>query len=451
MARGESVETSNFFKENRQLLFGIVLVIVIPLLVVVNSIIFFRRFTNTFDLELHRRAILVGEITSSFIGNYLNDPALLKESIDKTVRSTDGLSDVELSIPQGSDLIVTASVNNERVGLRETETAAFLAWQNKRPIAYRVVDRSEGRAWAVIYPITDTDERVTAVLKMRLSTEGVEQAASKALWQSFLILTLILIVILALLIVNSRIFQYAVLYRRLREVDRAKDEFISVASHELRTPITALKWGVSLFREGKFGKLSEKSKDAAFAMERSVEHLGNLVEDLLNVSRIQQGRIEIIKSRVDISKAVSDVVEELSPLASEKGLSLAFAPSKNIFILADSRRLKEIFMNLIGNAIKYTKKGSITVAVESEKNTAVIKVKDTGLGIAPDARERLFQKFFRVINKETEEIPGTGLGLWITKALIELMNGKIYIDSIEKVGTQVTVTFPLAEEKSGKR
>lgn len=117
---------------------------------------------------------------------------------------------------------------------------------------------------------------------------------------------------------------------------------------------------------------------------------------------------------------------------------------------ADVNKLKQVLINLVGNAVKYTKTGSVTVTADAKENAVEVKVSDTGIGMSPEARERLFTKFYRISSKETQGVPGTGLGLWITKQIVELMHGKIFVDSIEGKGTQVTLLLQAVKPEAAK-
>ena len=183
----------------------------------------------------------------------------------------------------------------------------------------------------------------------------------------------------------------------------------------------------------------------------SADRLNELVEDLLNVSRIEQGRLSMNLQSVDLVPIVEGVMGELDVQAKEKSLKFVYEkPAEPLpILLVDTNRLKQILVNIFGNAIKYTPKGSVTVTTiyRSEDQKVEIKCADTGLGMTAKEREKLFQKFYRVKNEQTETIKGTGLGLWITKQLIEMMEGEINVDSIKGVGTQMSITFPVKTEK----
>jgi signal transduction histidine kinase len=198
--------------------------------------------------------------------------------------------------------------------------------------------------------------------------------------------------------------------------------------------------------ENAFGPLADKAREKMGVIFLLTERLGDLVEDLLDVSRIEQGRMKIDATPEQPEKIIAEVMEELESNAKTKGLAFEFkkpeAPLPSIEV--DSARLKQVLVNIFGNALKYTPKGSVTITAYVDENLVKIKCTDTGLGMTAQARERLFEKFYRIRTDDTAQIPGTGLGLWITKQLVELQKGKIYVDSIEKVGTQITIVFPPA-------
>ncbi len=228
-----------------------------------------------------------------------------------------------------------------------------------------------------------------------------------------------------------------------------KDEFISMASHELRTPVTVIRgYATMMLEESEKLGVNQEAKDYLSIIDISSERLNNLIEDLLNVSRIEQGRLKIDMKDMEIWPLVEETVKEMKIQADTKGLALScvLEPNTVAFISADKDRLKQVLINTIGNSIKYTPSGSVEVKALNRDNKLVLMIKDTGIGMTAKEREHLFEKFYRIKNKKTEDIIGTGLGLWITKQIIELMKGTIMIDSMENVGTQVTLEFPLIKK-----
>jgi signal transduction histidine kinase len=280
---------------------------------------------------------------------------------------------------------------------------------------------------------------------MNLSADFINTKLTTIITKSYLILILGIILIVLLLLVNSKLFQYSILYNKIKEVDKMKDEFISMASHELRTPVTVIKGYAEMMLEEEGKSLTKEGQEYLSIINTSTERLGDLIEDLLNVSRIEQGRLKIETKESDIQPIIEEVVKEMSIQAKQKNLDLIFEINNNIkdSIKIDEDRFKQVLINIIGNSIKYTNEGSIEIKALNKNDKLVITIKDTGIGMSAKEREHLFEKFYRVKNKKTEDVVGTGLGLWITKQIVEIMEGSISVDSIEDVGTQITLEFPL--------
>lgn len=241
--------------------------------------------------------------------------------------------------------------------------------------------------------------------------------------------------------------------QRLKEVDKLKDEFVSLASHELRTPMTVIKSYVFMLLNKSAGDLNDKQKTYLERTLSSTERLINLVNDMLNVSRIESGKLTIEPVPADIGKLVSDVVTEMQTRASEMGVNLIYAAPKSPLISnVDIDRIKQVLINLIGNSFKFTPRGGvITVDVsQSGNDPALIKVSDTGKGLSSSDMGKLFQKFSMISNSKLtkDKGQGTGLGLYLSKSLVELHGGKIWVES-EGEGKGSTFSFTLPIDTSG--
>ncbi|MBI2031906.1 MAG: GAF domain-containing sensor histidine kinase [Candidatus Levybacteria bacterium] len=236
---------------------------------------------------------------------------------------------------------------------------------------------------------------------------------------------------------------------RLKEVDALKDEFVSLASHELRTPMTIIKSYVFMLLNGAIGELNERQKTYLERTLSSTERLINLVNDMLNVSRIESGKLTIEKTQTDLGKLIFDVVNEMQTKAREAGINLIYnQPESPLTANIDINRIKEVIINLIGNSLKFTPKdGSITVTLDRQENdSALMKVADTGRGISAQDMEKLFKKFNMVghghLTKDKGQ--GTGLGLYLSKSLVELHGGKIWAQSPgEGKGSTFSIILPL--------
>ena len=219
---------------------------------------------------------------------------------------------------------------------------------------------------------------------------------------------------------------------KLKSLDKLKTEFLSLASHQLRSPLTAIKGYTSMLLEGSFGEIGDKQKEAIDRVFQSSNHLTKVVEDLLNVSKIEAGGMKYEMAPFDLEKSAKDLSTDLSITAQKKGLALNFTTDGKApyTINGDMEKIRQVILNVIDNAIKYTQKGSITVNLSKDTvaGTVRVAVTDTGMGISPEEKEKLFQKFSRGEGGKTNT-GGSGLGLYLAKQIAEAHGGHISIDS----------------------
>ncbi len=238
---------------------------------------------------------------------------------------------------------------------------------------------------------------------------------------------------------------------RLKELDQLKDEFVSVASHELRTPMTAIRSYPWMALHKSDIPLSQKLERYLYRTLVSAERLISLVNDMLNVSRIESGHIEISPKAFDIVALVKDIMEEVKVKADEKSLRLISLEQKIPAVFADGDKVHEILLNLLGNALKFSYPGgTVTVSFFTDGQMVDLSVKDSGCGITKEDLSKLFHKFSRLDNSYTSVSTsgGTGLGLYISKNLVELMHGKIWVSSegLDK-GSTFSFSLPIANEQ----
>ena len=236
---------------------------------------------------------------------------------------------------------------------------------------------------------------------------------------------------------------------RERELDKMKTEFISVVSHELRTPLTSIKGYTDLLISGAAGETSEIQREFLGIIQSSTTRLSNLINDILDISRIESGRIEIKHEPIDYRKIVADTLRLMRAAADEKHVVMdASLPESIPPVRGDTDKVTQVLTNLVSNAIKYTPAGGwVKVLLEVEDDTTVTTcVADSGIGIAPEDEKKLFQKFFRADNSSTREAGGTGLGLVIAKSIVELLGGAIWVESEVGRGSRFYFTLPLSLE-----
>ena len=222
-------------------------------------------------------------------------------------------------------------------------------------------------------------------------------------------------------------------YEELKVLDKSKSEFISIASHQLRTPLTAIKGYISMILEGSYGSLREKARESLTKVYQANERLIKLVNDLLDLSRLESGKIELQKKKTSLENLIANVIEMLKIQAQNKNLYLKmekpkeFIPQLNI----DEQKISQTILNIIDNAIRYTKNGGVAIKINLERNKkkVIIEIKDTGLGMEKKDIEDLFESFSRGKAATKHWTEGAGLGLYVAKKFVDLHDGKVWAES----------------------
>ena len=230
-------------------------------------------------------------------------------------------------------------------------------------------------------------------------------------------------------------------------LEQSREEFFSIASHELRTPLTAIRGNASMLLDYYSEKLVDPDMHQMVEdMLTSSVRLIRIVNDFLDVSRLEQKRMQFHSEKFDVAQLVQNSVEELLGVAQARSLSLEFAPvSEKIEAYADPARVKQVLMNLVGNAVNYTQKGGVVISVTRAGQFVNIAVKDTGIGIPRDQYALLFRKFQQVGEKiHSRDVMSTGLGLYISKLMVEGMGGEIgLVQSVPGEGSTFALTLPV--------
>lgn len=236
--------------------------------------------------------------------------------------------------------------------------------------------------------------------------------------------------------------------QQLRELDKAKDEFISMASHQLRTPLTAIKGYLSMLLDGDAGEIKVGQYDFINEAYSGANRMVGLINDLLNVSRMETGRFFLEPEDLDIEQIIKEEVQQLVNVAKEKGLYLKIDKKSDVpKVWADETKIRQVIMNFIDNAIHYTAKGGVTAKYGKEQGYFVFSVKDTGIGVPKEQQKKLFEKFFRADNARHSRPDGTGLGLFLAKRVVEDHNGSIFFSSIEGQGSVFGFRLPLKKSE----
>ena len=233
---------------------------------------------------------------------------------------------------------------------------------------------------------------------------------------------------------------------REKLVERMKTEFVSVAAHQLRTPLSAIKWTLNMLLNGDLGKITSEQKEFMQKSYLSNERMIRLINDLLNVTRIEEGRYLYERVPLDIIRLVQSMVDFYKDEAQKRGINLEFKKpkKKSPEVMVDVEKIELAVQNILDNAVKYTPKGGkVIVALNYNKKEVVISIKDTGVGIPKNQQKRIFTKFFRGSNVIKLETDGSGLGLFITKNIIEAHGGKVWFESEENKGTTFYFSLPI--------
>lgn len=241
---------------------------------------------------------------------------------------------------------------------------------------------------------------------------------------------------------------------REKLIERMKTEFVSLTAHQLRTPLSAIKWTIRMLLDGDLGKITQEQKSFLEKTYNSNEKMISLINDLLNVTRIEEGRYIYKPVPTDFLKVIQEVIHSRESLIKERDVSFEFKKPKEKFpeILMDAEKIKLVVENLLDNAIKYTRpKGKVTISLNKGIKDIEFKIQDTGIGIPKDQQERVFTKFFRGANVMRLETEGTGLGLFISKNIIEAHGGRIWFDSEEGRGTIFYFNLPIKKNNNQKK
>lgn len=404
-----------------------------------------RAFQKNIDFALQSNALLAESILGNFISELVLKPEILAEKIKKVSNENPEINKIWIAVSEGEKFKIIASKNKEEIGIEIKGRVVNLAWSENQALAYQSSENGK-RFWEVVKPIQDAEGKKIGIIGIAISLSQTDDLVRKTVFKSYLIATIAIILALFLIIHHTQLFGYVTLSKQLQKLDKMKDDFIRMAIHEIQSPIVNLRNYTQALKEEMGDRLSDIQREYVSRIVTSATRLTSLISDMLEVSRIEQGRTSLVAEKVSPRETIKEVVAELRQKAEDKGLKIVFEDAPDIFFIsANSNRLKETFYNLIDNAIKYTIKGKVGVKIkiDQSRRKCYISVEDTGLGISAEAQKQLFEKFYRVKTKETADISGTGLGLWISKALTEKMGGEIFIESIEGTGSRFTISFPL--------
>lgn len=394
--------------------------------------------------------IRLGSMQDSFVKfapDYINTERgreNLNKQIQKIVAENQSIRDFKIvSFEETNEPIIIASLNRNNIGEIDVDNNILYGLvRNDSTTSYTLESiRTGERTFTTARSIVDTFNQPIGAVITEQSLSEADLKINQDINNAVVILIVIVVLIMLMFFRHTRIIDYATLYKKLQEVDQLKDDFISMASHELRSPLALIRGYTEMATEAKDLKSAQESH---VKIDMAAKELDHLVSDMLDVSRIEQGRMKINMEKLNPVPLIDEYVKSFSILAKAKGLSLKLENNlpKNTLLNLDKDRFRQVMTNLLSNAVKYSEKGQIIVKLNQMHDFVSIRVSDTGIGMSQDQQANLFKKFYRVHTEKTSKIVGTGLGLWITKQIIENMNGRIHVESIQDVGTHFVVDFP---------
>jgi len=282
---------------------------------------------------------------------------------------------------------------------------------------------------------------ITAIATYYIGTQYI--------WDPRLVALIVLVVSSILFVVGFIISQS---FERLAEANKIKSEFISVVSHQLRTPLSNLGWAIELLMSGKLGKIEKKQTEYFTILKENIGRMGELVKDLLMVSRIETQTLLFKSKEFCLAELTQELVKEFEPVAKASNVKVIFNQPKRIpLVFADLFQIRQVVENLLDNAIRYTKnQGDIRIKIEARGNKLYFEIKDNGVGIPLEDQKHIFQKFFRADNAMKYQTQGSGLGLYIAKSIIEKSKGRMGFISQKEQGSTFWFSLPTFKENNIK-
>ncbi len=428
-----------------KMIFVVLLVFVFPVLLAYVMYFFLNTASvNYTSISRARTGMLHDSAKAIIASTPTNEETAALSTLISSIKT--GNPDVSLlwvaKAVDSKTVTIVAASDEEMIGtndnLDETYRRALISPDT--PIAYEFFESGE-RYWETTSTLTEDGTLDTYYIVSVQNFSGFDDLIAEREWYAYALLAVafFFLFLLALWLIKS--IDYQMRYEDALQKISEQHQISNMIAHELRSPLTAMRGYASMIIESE--AVDSKASLYATEIDKATTRLIDLVSEFLDIARIQSGQLKVEKRLHNVADTLNQVVHELGPLATEKGLELSFAnKEERLEINTDPARLIQIITNITSNSIKYTKSGKITIETEWQKNKLEIRIKDTGAGISAEEQQHLFTPFHRVENSDTKKIIGTGLGMWITKRLVDSLGGTIGVESIKDIGTNVVISLP---------
>lgn len=437
----------SYVRMHPQFIFTLVLIFLIPVAFLYSGQQFLSVSNKNIERIASDRIGLMQDVFADVVKQNYDNPELLISYIETIQKANHDISKLYVVSDDLNHLTIVAALDESLLGATTTVMhyyRASLTNEGESSLSPFIGGSGE-RYWEVYRPVRlKTGDVYYIFAEVQLA--DIDNLFTSRIKSTYLVLLALMLVVLFLAYRHIKLIDYGYLYRKADEAVKTRDLFTNMVTHELRAPLTAIRGYASMMSED--DKLDKKAKEQATRIEQSSARLLLIVNDLLEVARLQSGKLKVELSEVEIETIVPAVISALESSAKEKSINLKFVePTFETVVTTDAKRLNQVLTNLVSNAIKYTEKGEISIVLEDKRDALRVRVQDTGMGIEADDQKKLFAPFFRVQSDDVSQITGTGLGMWITKQLVTLLGGDVSVESIRGVGTHVVVTLP-KEQKS---
>jgi len=460
--------TFAFIQQNPTISYSLLLILILPLTLYFSTFSTIQSLNEAIKTSIRSQAAMNRDSLSLFLlRDFPNKDSLnkdqLQQDIDAIAKSAasseegNRLENIRVIVKEGRSFKAIAAQNHDDVGKAintdptlNGEALIAYGWAISTNDYGSEIEQNGKKYFRIVKPLIDSSTQdVYALISADIPTDVVANKITATVWQAYAILSAVIVLILFLVFQHTKLFSYVSLSRKLQIENTAKDNFIRMATHELRSPVTVINAYIESLKEELAPVVNKEQKIYIERISISIKNLIDLMSDILEVSHIQQGRTDFKPEKIAPGPVVKGIVDGVKSKAQAKGLELIlegdnFPYAINVNPVCFGR----IITNLIENSVKYTPAGKVAVSIKAEtaKKRCVITVQDTGFGISAEGQKRLFEQFYRVKTQDNAGIPGTGLGLWMSRQMAQKMGGDIMVESIEHMGSRFFVIFPLSDK-----